>query len=63
MKVASLTKWTIADLDRLPDDGNRYELMVHRFATGEPVRELAGSDILATPILPGFELPVEYIFR
>lgn len=39
MKVATLTKMTVADLDRLPDDGTRYELIDGElFVTPSPIR-------------------------
>ena len=43
-------------------DPQQKTLTVHRFAAAEGPRVLSGDEKLTTPLLPGFELPVSYIF-
>jgi Uma2 family endonuclease len=43
-------------------DPNRQNVTVHRFATGEAPHVLSGDETLTTPLLPGFELSVSFIF-
>lgn len=42
---------------------NDQTVTVHRFETGEALRVLSREQTLTTPPLPGFELPVAYLFR
>lgn len=44
-------------------DPSQQTATVHRFAAGEAPLVLSGEQTLTTPLLPGFELPVAYIFR
>jgi hypothetical protein len=61
--------WTSEDLKRLPDDGQRYEIVDgelyvskqpdinHQFA------ETLTSDIMRSPYLPGFSCKVTHFFN
>ncbi len=67
-------RWTSADLERLPENGKRYEIIertlireieIYRRKNKRLrfIETLHSSDTLASPLLPGFSCQVREIFE
>ena len=69
-------RWTVADLDLLPDNGNRYEIIDGELFAPQPLQiyrrqrgvlKLAytalAEDEISSPMLPGFSCLVSTFFR
>jgi hypothetical protein len=63
--MSTTTRWTSADLESLPDDGNRYEIIDGElYMSKQPHfyhQDVCG-ELQGEPVLPGFSCPVSALF-